>query len=52
MKEVNFFCKVGNTYAIPNVYNNNAKAQRECKIAINGIKQQHICDACALYKNR
>ena len=51
MGKPDFFCTIGNTWAIANVYNNDAKKQQECKIALSGVKHT-VCDACALYKNR
>ena len=45
-----FFCKAGNAYVIPNVYNRYAKSETDCVHCYNNVKQS-ICEKCAQYIN-
>lgn len=39
-----FFCKVGNAYVIPNIYNQNSLQDIDCTYSYN--KNQNICNQC------
>lgn len=47
-----FFCKTGNAYVIPNVYNGNADSEHNCPCAGDLLNNKNtICHQCVQYIN-